>query len=215
MNYLIYHPNRIVTEINGLKIYHDSFGHNEDPYLWNKQFLHSFCHITQISPQINSKIFWVSGDTYPNFNKLICDCVFIVQDKILWENTNNISVSDAIIDNKQAFEHHYKWVNPPYYEHLFRKRKRYTLKADSDKSFQAQDKNQNLIDIIPFLNNEGISLDALKSKISFTQSGKKSINSTPYKLSHDIAEKLYVHLSKSDIIIKGEMIENMHPMNNE
>ena len=96
MNYLIYHPKRQISEIGDLKVYHDSFGHNEDPYIWNKNFLHSFCHITQIKPEVGSRIFWISGDTYPDFNRLNCDCVFVVKEKIYWTTANKIEITKAI-----------------------------------------------------------------------------------------------------------------------
>ncbi|MFB5089616.1 hypothetical protein PGC35_20940 [Psychrobacillus sp. PGGUH221] len=36
--YLVYHPKIIV--------HFDEPKHNQDPYIWNKQFLNSTCHIT-------------------------------------------------------------------------------------------------------------------------------------------------------------------------
>lgn len=65
--YLIYHPARTKSIINGITIYHDSFSGNEDPYLWNDKFLHTFCHITQLPNIIGQINFWISGDKYPNF----------------------------------------------------------------------------------------------------------------------------------------------------
>lgn len=211
MNYLIYHPKRQLSEIVGFKVYHDSFGHNEDPYIWNKNFLHSFCHITQISPKVGSYIFWVSGDTYPDFKKLNCDCVFVVKEKTYWATANKIEVTDPLVDNEQTFRHHYNWVNPPHNEHVFKKRKRYTLKGDENLSFQPQDKDQNLIDIVPLLNDKGISIEFLRSSISRTKNGKHALNSRPFKLTDELTEKLYNYLSNSSIIIKGQMIETKHP----
>lgn len=213
MNYLIYHPKRQLSIIGGLKVYHDSFGHNEDPYIWNKNFLHSFCHITQISPKVGSYIFWVSGDTYPDFNKLNCDCVFVVKEKTYWATANKIEITDPLVDNEQTFRHHYNWVNPPHNEHLFKKRRRYSLKADENLSFQPQDKDQNLIDIVPFLNYKGISIEFLRSSISRTKNGKHALNSRPFKLTDKLTEEIYTYLLNSDIKIKGQMIENKHPNN--
>jgi len=212
MSYIIYHPKRKVSKIDEANIYHDSFEYNQDPYIWNKQFLHSFCHITQIKAVINNVIFWVSGDTYPDFSKLYCDCVFVIENKVYWNDANSINETDKIVDNKQSYEHHYKWVNPPHYQHIFKNRKRYTLKAEKDRSFQPQDKDKCLIDIVPFLNSIGISTDNLRNLISKTKNGKQSLNSRPYKLTDENAEKLYQYLfEKSTIKIKGEMIENKHP----
>lgn len=213
MNYLIYHPKRQISEIGNFRVYHDSFGHNEDPYIWNKNFLHSFCHITQIRPEVGSQIFWVSGDTYPDFNSLYCDCVFIVKEKIYWTTANKIEITDSIVDNEQTFRHHYNWVNPPHNEHVFKKRRRYTLKADENLSFQPQDKDKNLIDIIPILNDNGIDIGTLRKSMSRTKNGKHALNSRPFKLSDELSKILHHHLSKSVIIIKGQEIENKHPTN--
>jgi len=216
MSYIIYHPKRKVSKIDESNIYHDCFEYNQDPYIWNKQFLHSFCHITQIKAEINNVIFWVSGDTYPDFSKLYCDCVFVIENKIYWSNANSIKETDQIVDNKQTFEHHYKWVNPPHNQHIFKNRKRYTLKADKDLSFQPQDKDKCLIDIIPFLNNQGISLDNLRNSISKTKNGKQSLNSRPFKLTKEITDNLYQYLFENATIkIKGKMIENKHPIKTE
>ncbi|HKC69219.1 MAG TPA: hypothetical protein VKG26_13365 [Bacteroidia bacterium] len=48
-SYLIYHPERKVAEVGKYKVHHDMFGGNEDPYILNKQFLHTYCNITQLS----------------------------------------------------------------------------------------------------------------------------------------------------------------------
>lgn len=212
MDYLVYHPKREVSEIRDLKIYHDSFFGNQDPYLWNEQFLHSFCHITQLRVQPKDILFWVSGDTYPNFTKLFCDCVFVIAKKEYWENANHIQPTDFIVDNEQTFDHHYKWVNPPFNQHLFKRRRRYTLKADSEKSFQPQTRNKELIDLIPFFDQQGISPETLINSISRNKSGKKSMNSRAFKLTPEHSRKLYDYLTEnSPIKIKGKDVELNHP----
>jgi len=203
-SWLIYHPKRIESKIYGIHIFHDQFGGNEDPYLWNNKFLHTYCHITQmtnIEGQIN---FWISGDTYPNFNKLYCDCVFVIKEKHFWKEKNNISIDDKIIDSRQAFEHHYKWANLG--QHKFEKRRRYTLKADEIKSFQPQTKDRKLIDILPFLNDNGISTVELINSMT-TKKGSR-----PFKFSKEIGERLYDYLLiKSENKVFGKDIMNMHP----
>jgi hypothetical protein len=37
-SYLIYHPKREKQIIGNLTVYHDKFGNNEDPYIWNDNF---------------------------------------------------------------------------------------------------------------------------------------------------------------------------------
>jgi len=211
MHYVIYHPKRQVSNVGQLKIYHDKFGGNEDPYIWNKKFLHSFCHITQISPIVGSHIFWVSGDSYPDFTALFCDCVFVVKEKIIWNNANSINFSDEIVDSQQAFSHHYSWVNPPFKQHYFKSKKRHTLKGDEDKSFQPQDKNFNLIDICPYLISTGYTLNHLRDRISKTSNGEKARNSRPLKIDGNTARLIYQELSKSSVLIRGNMLMGLHP----
>lgn len=174
-----------ISEIEGFKVYHDSFSDNQDPYLLNGQFLHSFCHITQLRVEPNNILFWVSGDIYPNFTILLCDCVFVIRNKDYWEYANQIQPTDLIEDSQQTFDHHYKWVNPPFNQHLFKRRRRYTLKADSEKSFQLQSESGELINITPFFNQKGITTDTLINSMSKNKSGKKSMNSRPFKLTQE------------------------------
>jgi hypothetical protein len=212
MDYLVYHPKREISEIGDLKIYHDSFSGNQDPYLWNDRFLHSYCHITQLRIEPKNILFWVSGDTYPNFTKLLCDCVFVIDKKEYWKNANQINLTDSIVDNEQTFDHHYKWVNPPFNQHLFKRRRRYTLKADNEKSFQPQTENGELIDVIPFFEQQGISTETLINSMAKNKSGKKSMNSRPFKLTPEQSPKLYKYLTEnSPIKIKGKDIELKHP----
>ena len=63
--YLIYHPKREVSKFANLVVYHDSTTGNQDPYIWNQPFLHTYCHITQMSPEVGHINFWVGGDTFP------------------------------------------------------------------------------------------------------------------------------------------------------
>lgn len=117
-----------------------------------------------------------------------------------------------IVDNQQTFDHHYKWVNPPFNQHLFKRRRRYTLKADSEKSFQPQTRNKELIDLIPFFAKQGISTENLINSIAKNKSGKKSMNSRPFKLTVEQSQKLYDYLTEnSPIKIKGKDIELKHP----
>ena len=207
MSYLIYHPKRSETQIGNLKVYHDSFIGNEDPYIWNERFLHTYCHITQLTNNEGQINFWVSGNTYPNFTRLFCDCVFVIDKKYFWSDANNISLSDPIVDNKQTFEHHYKWFQ----QHPL-KIKRYTLKADNKKSFQPQDIDKNLIDILPFLNQQGISTDELINGIAMTKNGKRAVGSRPFKLSDDIGQRLYDYLfSTATIKLTGDLLATKHP----
>lgn len=209
MNYIIYHSKRCISQIGEITVYHDCFDGNQDPYIWNERFLHSFCHITQLKDMKKGDIiFWVGGDTYPDFTKLYCDCVFLVDEKITWEKPDTINANDLIVENEQAYEHHYKW----FWQHKLTKRNRYTLKADNTKSYQPQNNNNELIDIVPILNQLGIPTETLLNKISKTINGKRAINSKPYKLTEEFAQKLNNLLwERSDIKLTGKTLKNIHP----
>jgi hypothetical protein len=205
-SYLIYHPKREKTEINKITVYHDKFGGNEDPYIWNYNFLHTFCHITQLSNEIGQINFWVSDESLHNLHHLYCDCVFVIKEKIFWKNSNSIYKTDKTIDNLQAYEHHYKWGNKEVSSHELKKRMRYTLKADPAKSFQPQTKKRELIDILPFLEQNGIAKDEIEKSIIAV------VGSRPMKLPNDLGEKLYEYLNKiSKIKLYGKDLKNLHP----
>jgi len=201
-SYLIYHPRRCLSKVGIYNVYHDKFGGNEDPYIWNEKFLHSFCHIPQITKEIGQINFWVSGDTYPNFSQLFCDCVFVVKEKIIWQRINSINRNDPVVDNSQTYKHHYKWVH----QHPFKKKKRYTLKADPHSSYQPQTINQVLLDIIPFLNSNGISTKNLIQQIT-SQGGSR-----PFKMIQSFGEKLYDYINaNAGIKIYGISLQHLHP----
>lgn len=202
--YLIYHPARESKKIGNLTVYYDKFGGNEDPYIWNNNFLHTYCHITQLPNEVGQVNFWISGNTYPNFAKLFCDCVFVVNEKCFWNDPNHIERADPIVDNEQTFEHHYKWANNGH--HFFKRRKRFTLKADATKSFQPQDSMGNLIDILPFLNQNGLSNHTL------IQSMTSKRGSRPLRLSNELGQQLYDYLFLAAAIkLFGKHLKNKHP----
>lgn len=209
--WLIYHSKRKPFLINGNKVYADNFSGNQDPYVWNKTFLHSFCHITQL-PNIKNQInFWISGDSYPYFENLYCDLVFVIESIHQWKDANSIKINEPFIDNAQAFKHHYNFVNPPSNQHHFKKKKRVTLKAYLNKSFQPQHKNATLIDIVPILKNYGFTIEDLRSKISLTKKGKKAIPSRPLQIDRKIGIALYDFLNSSPIKLKGKFLADKHP----
>lgn len=109
--YLIYHPRRQKSVFGSVLVYHDHIGnHNQDPYVWNTQFLHTYCHITQMSPIIGDINFWVSGDTFPDFSHLYCDLVFVVAKKQFWAQANDIARDDKIVDSEESYKDHYRWA---------------------------------------------------------------------------------------------------------
>ena len=207
MSHIIYHPKRCVKEIGEFKIYHDNFKDNQDPYIWNKNFLHTYCHMPQMRNEVGDINFWVSANDYPNITNLFCDCVFVIEKKHYWTNADEIDIQDPIVDNnKQTFEHHFDWANKG--SHPLKRKKRYTLIADSQKSFQPQDKEKNLIDILPFLNENGI------TTAKIIESMTSNYQSKPYRINNLLSQNLYDYLFETaSIKIYGYQIENLHPLN--
>ena len=100
--YLIYHPKRQMYRFGTQVVYADRKTGNQDPYVWNDSFLHTFCHMTQMSPEIGYVNFWVSGDRWPDFTKLFCDLVFVVKEKLFWKQPNSIDPKDPIVDSEDS-----------------------------------------------------------------------------------------------------------------
>ncbi len=195
--YLIYHPKRCKSTFGNLVVYHDKTRGNQDPYVWNKSFLHTYCHITQMQPEEGDINFWVSGDRFPAFTKLYCDLVFAVEEKLFWKNRNSISEKDSLVDSEEAYNDHYRWAH----QHFFNRRRRFTLKADSTKSFQPQKETKELINILPFLEKMGLKSSALRRKL---RSGRSS---RPLLLSESITHELYEWLKEnSPIKLKGKKL---------
>ena len=90
---LIYHPRRQRRTFDSATVYFDSTAGNQDPYVWNDAFLHSYCHITQFHAEVGDVNLWVSGDRFPEFSHLYCDLVFVVARKCLWEDANSCAAT--------------------------------------------------------------------------------------------------------------------------
>lgn len=162
--------------------------------------------MTKISPQVNHINFWVSGDTFPNFSALYCDLVFVVEQKIYWSQANSIDDNDPMVDSQEAFIDHYRWA---IYQHHFKRRRRFTLKANTQQSFQPQDANQNLIDIVPFLEKAGLELKVLRQRL------KKGFSSRPMPID-TIALSIYEWLwQNANIKLKGETLEIIRKTNQQ
>jgi hypothetical protein len=195
--YLIYHPKRCISSFNGITVYYDATIGNQDPYLWNTNFLHTYCHITQMSPEPGHINFWVSGDAFPNFSHLYCDLVFVVERKVYWNESNTIDRNDPLVDSGEAYTDHYQWA----FQHKFKRRRRFTLKADQHQSFQPQNADKSLIDILPLMLDAGHSKDVLRDSL------RAGYNSKPFLLG-DIASVLYEWLSSNaSIKLTGEVLE--------
>lgn len=204
--YLIYHPPRAVSRFDTMAVYHDSIGGNQDPYMWNRHFLHTYCHITQMSPAVGHINFWASGDTFPNFTHLYCDLVFVVAAKVYWQDANSIAANDPLVETDEAFIDHYRWANR---QHRLKRRRRFTLKADPVRSFQPQDANQRLIDIVPYLHTLGVPIAALRQGL------RAGFNSKPLQLNAQ-AESLYTWLNQQAAIkLYGEALQSIRKNNTQ
>ena len=101
----------------------------------------------------------MSGDRFPQFSRLLCDLVFVVDRKYPWTRANDLSRDDPVVDSGEAWADHYRW----YPQHPLTRRSRFTLKADPEHSFQAQADDAGLIDIVPLLEDRGITLASLRA----------------------------------------------------
>ncbi|HEY1011514.1 MAG TPA: hypothetical protein VGE07_02340 [Herpetosiphonaceae bacterium] len=205
-SYLIYHPARAVSVFDGRTVHYDHASNNQDPYVWNEQFLHTYCHITQMRGEEGQINFWISGGNLRQFTQLFCDLVFVVERKIYWERANQIDRRDPLIDSADAFKDHYRWAM---YQHPFKTRRRYTLKADAARSFQPQRADGALLDIVPFLAERGLGLDALRRGL------RAGFNSRPMPLGDELARELYDWLAaEAEVRLTGaelRAIRRRHP----
>jgi hypothetical protein len=199
--WLIYHPERQVTRFENLTVYHDSFIGNQDPYIWSYRFLHTACHMTQMSPEVGHTNFWVSGDAFPSFSQLWCDLVFVVQDKVYWTERNRIAPDDPMVESPTAYADHYA---PMPNEHPYGRRRRFTLKADPERSFQPQKHDHTLIDAVPLLENAGFSLDELRKGL------RAGFQSKPLRFPASAAHSLNkALLALADIRLRGADLEEV------
>jgi hypothetical protein len=203
--YLIYHPKRTVSKFTNVTVHHDETSGNQDPYVWNRRFLHTYCHMSQMSPAVGEVNFWVSGAAFPNFSQLFCDLVFLTERKEYWRQANLIDRADPIVDTEEAYIDHYRWA----FEHPFRSRRRFTLKAHATLSFQPQTTSGSLIDIIPFLERAGLSVEALRHGL------KAGFNSRPMPIGR-LASMLYEWLDRqANVKVLGSKLEEIRRCNLE
>ncbi len=148
--------------------------------------------------QIN---FWVSGNKFPDFTHLYCDLVFVVAEKLFWKKANHIKRYDPLIESDEAFNDHYQWAM---YQHLFARRRRFTLKARADFSFQPQTSDYQLIDIIPFLMEQGFTLEELHHGM------RAGTGSRPFRLEQATAQILYDWINHTaEIKLHGDTLQKI------
>ncbi len=197
--YLIYHPKRQISSFGRLRIYHDSTSHNQDPYIWNTHFLHSYCHITQMSPAVGDINLWISGDNFPNFSQLWCDLVFVVEEKAYWSNCNEIESNYLLVDSAEAFNDHYRWASV---DHPYKKRtSRFTLKGNAERSFQPQTEEGTLIDVAPLLMSYGLTMEQLRGGMRAGFAGK------PMPLASKVLQGVSNTLEQSAARLHGQQLQ--------
>lgn len=202
---LIYHPRREFRRFGSTAVYFDSTSGNQDPYVWNDVFLHSYCHITQFHAEVGDINVWVSGDRFPEFSSLYCDLVFVVARTCPWTDANDLSRHDPMVDSDEAWADHYRW----YPQHPLKRRSRFTLKADPDRSFQPQTGSGDLIDIVPCLREHGITLDSLRAGL------RAGTGSQPMTIPVPVAKAITQALSCSHPTLRGPDLRKIRLRNPE
>lgn len=154
-----------------------------------------------MKPREGDTIFWVNGDKSPDFSNLCCDLVFVVQEKKYWENANSISQKSDIVDSREAYIDHYQWAES---QHYFKRRRRFTLKADPIRSFQPQNHDGSLIDIVPFLSTVNLPINIIRENFRGNRCTK------PITLNEYIVSALYQWLcDKASIKLNGKELERV------
>lgn len=202
--YLIYHPRREMRAFGGTAVYYDGVSHNQDPYIWGERFLHTACHMTQMSPRKGHTNFWLNAgcSSFARADALYCDLVFVVQKVCEWEDRNFPSANDPMIDSLEAFSDHYDWM---WHDHPWKRGTRHTLKADIDRSFQPQDGHGSLLDFVPALISVGLNPSEVKDTMS-----RAGWNTRPYPLDSSQADALTKWIDKrSPVKLRGPLLRQI------
>jgi hypothetical protein len=187
-SHLIYHPAGKQGTFEGTVVHFDATTGNQDPFIWNHRFLHTYCHMSQLrNPRPGDINFWVSNTRLQDFRILRCDLVFVVDARHRWQERNFILSDDPIVDSPTAYEDHYRWVTR---QHIYKRRHRRTLKANPDSSFQPQTGRGDLLDIVPLLADLGLNLSALRAGLV------NGFRSKPMPISDDCARALYLAIGQ-------------------
>ena len=203
--WLIPHPTRQRQVVDGVVVYCDTNRHNQYPYIWNTRFLHTYCHASQMSPAIGDICLWVSPDPFGSPEHLWCDLVFFVEAKIYWQDANTIQPTDPLIDTPMSYSDHYRWHG----DHPYRRRRRYTLKADPVSSFQPQERDGSLIDIQPMVVASGISAEELRSGLRAGFGGK------PLRIPGRVAAYISQQLAGAATCLCGSQLEELRHYHQE
>jgi len=154
--YILHHYKRQKAEYKKwCFVYYENYKWNNIcPYIFNKEFIHTFCKTPTIKKEEWNINFWINAEwneEWTKIEKVLCDIVFkIKKDGIIyWERANDLRWSKAKIilwyKNSQShqYQNHFSW----YGQHILKRQQRVSLFADKKESFQPQDENWNLVDI--------------------------------------------------------------------
>lgn len=200
--FIMFHGQRCRKETaTGDVCYCDSFKHNQDPYIFAKRFIHTYCKINLLPcSQMNKGdvIFWYTTDNSQE-GKWFCDLVFVLDEIKYWEPLkkgvqsnsndykNDYKLSDInskfYIADKTEIEDHFKWAGIDHRKTKEKSHRRKSLFADPEKSFQPLNDRNRLICM------DRIGLDL--SDVKGTNSGyPKKI------LTEEECEKIIEHINK-------------------
>lgn len=199
--FIMFHGQRCRKETaTGDVCYCDSFNHNQDPYIFAKRFIHTYCKINLLPcSQMNQGdvIFWFTTDNSRE-GKWFCDLVFVLDEIKYWEPLegvqsnsndykNDYKLSDinskAYIADEMEREDHFEWAGKDHRKTKAKSHRRKSLFADPEKSFQPLDDQNRLICM------DSIELDL--SDVKPTKSGyPKKI------LTEEECEKILEHINK-------------------
>jgi len=173
--------------------------------VWSTRFLHTYCHMTQMSPAVGDVNFWVSGDTFPRFPISTAISSSWSRKRPTGRKPTSLRVGDPLVDSDEAFIDHYRWAA---YQHRLKRRRRFTLKADPDRSFQPQDSDKRLLDVVPFLEKQRLPLESLRTGL------RAGITSKPMRLDGSIVGSLYQWVNEqAPVKLTGETLQAIRRVN--
>ncbi len=220
--YLLYQWDvKVIPLPSGIIVYTDSPKNNQDPYIFNEQFLHTYCHMKAVSKggiHPDDLYFWVNageGVIRKNVKELLCDLVFVVKNQMPWPKPpQELAETDRYIDSPQAWQDHYRWasIDHPYKpEQVQTGIGRVTVKADPNRSFQPVDQDQQRIDVKPLLLSAGMDWETIKHAIV-----GNAFASFPLPLKPAVARSLYGVLSSQQYVQRtGKWLHHLRQENED
>lgn len=217
MDYYLLHHHKRAKVLLGLwrYVYYENFPWtNMCPYIFSKEFIHTFCRAFPLRKEIGNVNFWIHAEWGENQNQIksiSCDLVFVVWRMVVWKDANSLRWHDAkealwyADSSSHQYKNHFSWHG----QHYLKKRRRTSLFADADRSFQPIDSNGGLVDIKPFFE----SLDA-NSRTSIYKSLKpvRGIGVRNLKLDEAIWKRLQEYIeSWATMKIRGRDLQHLDP----